>query len=112
MIAKQSKIESLEAAYDEYKTKLNDVQQQTRKEFEIVQKQNKDLRDQNERLYIKFQNETVMRKKLHNIIEDMKGKIRVYARVRPMNQKEVRMGFINAVQIVDQFTLRIRVKKD
>jgi hypothetical protein len=53
-----------------------------------------------------------MRKKLHNIIEDMKGKIRVYARVRPMNQKEVRMGFINSVQIVDQFTLRIRVKKD
>ena len=55
------------------------------------------MRDQFERLWIKYQNETVQRKKLHNVLEDMKGKIRVYCRVRPMNQKEVRMGFIDAI---------------
>ena len=53
-----------------------------------------------------------MRKKLHNVIEDMKGKIRVYCRVRPMNPNEIRMGCIDAISIIDQFTLKIRVKKD
>ena len=49
----------------------------------------------------KYQAETLQRKRLHNIIEDMKGKIRVYYRVRPMNQNEIKMACINAVTIID-----------
>jgi len=56
--------------------------------------------------------ETVQRKRLHNVIEDMKGKIRVYCRVRPMNQSEIARNCMDAVTIIDQFTLKIRVKKD
>ena len=42
----------------------------------------------------------------------MKGKIRVYCRLRPMNQNEKKMGCIDAISLSDPFTLRIRVKKD
>ena len=70
------------------------------------------MRDQNERLWLKYQMETVQRKRLHNVIEDMKGKIRVYCRVRPMNQSEIARNCMDAVTIIDQFTLKIRVKKD
>jgi hypothetical protein len=42
----------------------------------------------------------------------MKGKIRVYCRVRPMNQSEIARNCMDAVTIIDQFTLKIRVKKD
>jgi len=31
----------------------------------------------------------------------MKGKIRVYCRVRPMNLNEMRMGCIDAISLVD-----------
>ena len=55
------------------------------------------MREKNERLWIKYQSETIQRKKLHNVVEDMKGKIRVYCRVRPMSQKEVQMGCIDAI---------------
>ena len=37
----------------------------------------------------KYKEEVKKRKKLHNQIEDMKGKIRVFARVRPMMGKEI-----------------------
>ena len=42
----------------------------------------------------------------------MKGKIRVYCRVRPMNKNELAMGGLPVVSLVDQSSLRIRVKKD
>lgn len=42
----------------------------------------------------------------------MKGKIRVYCRVRPMNDNEKKMSCIDAVSVSDRFALRIRVKKD
>ncbi len=32
----------------------------------------------------------VLRKKYYNMVEDMKGKIRVYCRVRPMSKSEIK----------------------
>ena len=55
--------------------------------------------------------ETIHRKRLHNQIEDMKGKIRVYCRVRPLNEKEAARNCVNSITIVDQFTLKIKLKK-
>jgi hypothetical protein len=42
----------------------------------------------------------------------MKGKIRVFCRVRPMNQNELAMGGLPVVSLVDPYSLKIRVKKD
>jgi hypothetical protein len=48
-----------------------------------------------------------LRKKLHNTVEDMKGKIRVYARVRPISSKETARGNFDVVQIPDEYTLDV-----
>ena len=46
-----------------------------------------------------------MRKKFFNMMEDMKGKIRVYARVRPMLSFEKDRGQKVALNIPDELTL-------
>lgn len=45
------------------------------------------------------------RKLLHNQLEDMKGKIRVFCRVRPLNEAESRKGSGNILNIMDEFTV-------
>jgi hypothetical protein len=54
-----------------------------------------------------FKEEQVLRKKLHNTVEDMKGKIRVYARVRPISGKETARGNTDVVQFPDEYTLDV-----
>ena len=57
--------------------KLDELQEVTKKQSEEIQK-----------LVSSFNSERVLRKKYHNMIEDMKGKIRVYCRVRPLSSSE------------------------
>lgn len=58
----------------------------------------------------KYKDEMLQRKKLHNIIEDMKGKIRVYCRARPLSQKEQEMGSSSIINMVDEFTVKVETK--
>ena len=58
----------------------------------------------------KYKDEMLQRRRLHNIIEDMKGKIRVYCRVRPMSPKEIEMGSASIATIVDEFTVKLDTK--
>ena len=51
----------------------------------------------------KYKEEVKKRWKLHNEIEDMKGKIRVFARVRPINSKDSG-GNWNVIKIPDEMT--------
>ena len=50
----------------------------------------------------KFKQEQALRKKYYNIIEDMKGKIRVYARCRPLSGSELERGNSSVVRFVDE----------
>ena len=52
-----------------------------------------------------MQDESIMRKKYFNMMEDMKGKIRVYARVRPMLEFERSRGQKEALIIPDELSL-------
>ena len=61
----------------------------------------KELRYEKDLIKSKYDFETLQRKRLHNQIEDMKGKIRVYCRVRPMNNSEIAMGALPVVTLVD-----------
>jgi len=42
----------------------------------------------------------------------MKGKIRVFCRVRPLNEHERQAGHIPVVTIVDHFTVKIKFKSN
>ncbi|OMJ85409.1 hypothetical protein SteCoe_13246 [Stentor coeruleus] len=53
----------------------------------------------------------IQRKVLHNELEDLRGKIRVYCRVRPMSEKEVSKGCSNVIAICDEFSVNLESKQ-
>lgn len=53
-----------------------------------------------------YKEEQIMRKRYFNMIEDMKGKIRVYCRMRPLSEKERAEKERNALVCVDEFTVQ------
>ncbi|XP_042508441.1 kinesin-like protein KIN-14I isoform X2 [Macadamia integrifolia] len=59
-----------------------------------------------------YKEEQVLRKRYFNIIEDMKGKIRVYCRLRPLSEKEIAEKESNVVTSVDEFTIEHPWKDD
>jgi hypothetical protein len=77
--------ERVEAAEEAQRSMMQEIE-----EAKMVQKYNAQLhRD--------LAREQAIRKKLHNEIEDMKGKIRVYVRVRPFSRTELSKGCSEAV---------------
>jgi hypothetical protein len=57
----------------------------------------REIKRLNQKLLVDFNKEQIIRKRLHNEIEDMKGKIRVYLRVRPFSKSEAERGCTEAV---------------
>lgn len=49
-----------------------------------------------------------LRRNVHNAIEDLKGSIRVYCCVRPMNCKELDMGDTQVVTSIDNMTVQVK----
>ncbi|CAM6126245.1 unnamed protein product [Calypogeia fissa] len=52
-----------------------------------------------------YKEEQILRKRYFNMMEDMKGKIRVYARWRPLSDKETRESQKISLQSPDEFTV-------
>ncbi|WJX55992.1 Kinesin-like protein KIN-14I [Trifolium repens] len=59
-----------------------------------------------------YKEEQVLRKRYFNTIEDMKGKIRVYCRLRPIGEKEIVEKERDVVTTVDEFTIEHPWKDD
>lgn len=101
---------------EQEKVQLRDQYEKFKRESklgeQLLVKHNKELRNERDTIRVKYENETIIRKRLHNQIEDMKGKIRVFCRVRPMSDHENQLGSLPVVTIVDQYTLKIKVKKE
>ena len=55
----------------------------------------KRLHEENKTLTENYNSERILRKKYYNMVEDMKGKIRVYCRSRPLSKSELeRVGIL------------------
>ncbi|GLT82481.1 hypothetical protein SLE2022_008470 [Rubroshorea leprosula] len=59
-----------------------------------------------------YKEEQVLRKRYFNTIEDMKGKIRVYCRLRPLNEKEAADKQRQVLTSLDEFTVEHPWKDD
>ncbi|KAL5752236.1 hypothetical protein ACOSP7_022423 [Xanthoceras sorbifolium] len=59
-----------------------------------------------------YKEEQILRKRYFNTIEDMKGKIRVYCRLRPLNEKEIVEKERNVLTSLDEFTVEHSWKDD
>ncbi|OAF70634.1 hypothetical protein A3Q56_01610 [Intoshia linei] len=82
--------------------------QELNEKIHILQKDNKKLNVETIELNNNFKNEMTLRKKYHNIIEDLKGKIRVYCRVRPLSYSEKNRNNTNIVNSIDEYTMKIK----
>lgn len=58
-----------------------------------------------------YRDEMILRKRYYNIIEDMKGKIRVYCRARPMSTSELERGNHSVVTFPDEVTIDLDTGK-
>jgi hypothetical protein len=133
----QSKIETLEQRNQEMNGRIMKLQSEIKTNGEKFAKAEKDmqsitkLRDEHSKLshHIEELNVTIdvlhksnavkeqelkdsirQRKLLHNQLEDLKGKIRVYCRTRPMNSDEIRRDTTNVLSIPDEFTINCEMK--
>lgn len=79
-------------------------------DFKKMKKEVKILNKDYGVMEVKYKEELKKRKKLHNMIEDMKGKIRVFCRVRPMNKKEKDMDCETCMDVEDEMTMKVTTK--
>lgn len=63
------------------------------------------------KLEASYREEQALRKKYYNQIEDMKGKIRVFARCRPMSSSELERGCNTCVRFVDEYSLELKTSR-
>lgn len=83
-----------------------DVERREKAQAELIAGQAKRL----EELDKLYRDEALARKKIHNAMEDMKGKIRVYCRVRPMLDFERSRGQVMAIETPDELTIALQWK--
>ncbi|KAL6844152.1 hypothetical protein ACP4OV_025825 [Aristida adscensionis] len=93
---------------DELREFKADIDRKNQQTVEILKRQGAQLVEL-ENLY---KQEQVLRKRYYNTIEDMKGKIRVYCRLRPLNDKELSLEEKNIVCSPDEFTITHPWKDD
>ncbi|XP_035291510.1 kinesin-like protein KIN-14Q [Anguilla anguilla] len=76
-----------------------------------VQAELQQVRDENKRIIENYNSERIMRKKYYNMVEDMKGKIRVFCRIRPMSRMETAGGSKAAVDCVDEYSVVVETPR-
>lgn len=74
-------------------------------------KEVKALREENKNLSDNYNSERILRKKYYNMIEDMKGKIRVYCRARPLSRSELERGNHSVIKSPDEYTLIVETNR-
>jgi hypothetical protein len=83
-----------------------DVERREKQQAELISSQAKRL----EELEVLYRDESLQRKKIYNAMEDLKGKIRVYCRVRPILPFEEKKGQKVAIQIPDELSIKLEWK--
>jgi hypothetical protein len=88
MVAKHDSDVAMENAIEKARLAESKLQKMT----EFISK-TEELKMSNDKLQISLQDQTEKRKMLHNTLEDIKGRIRVYVRVRPLSETEVKSNY-------------------
>uniref|UniRef100_A0A671W4L5 Si:dkey-96l17.6 n=1 Tax=Sparus aurata TaxID=8175 RepID=A0A671W4L5_SPAAU len=77
----------------------------------LLQDQLKQVKEENKKIIENYTSERAMRKKYYNMVEDMKGKIRVFCRIRPVNRTEVAQGGAVAVEKIDDYSVTVETPR-
>lgn len=93
---------------EELREMKEDIDRKNEQTASLLKKQGAQLLE----LEALYKEEQVLRKRYFNTIEDMKGKIRVFCRLRPLSEKEVAESQKNIVRSLDEFTVEHPWKDD
>jgi Microtubule binding len=83
-----------------------------KEEAEALKAENEKVKKDNEVLQLKFKEEQKKRKELHNNLEDLKGAIRLFCRIRPLSNTELEREESRTPIVVatDEFTVHLAGK--
>ncbi|KAM7252506.1 hypothetical protein ACFE04_024389 [Oxalis oulophora] len=93
---------------EELREMKEDIDRKNEQTAALLRRQGAQLAEM-EKLY---REEQVLRKRYFNTIEDMKGKIRVYCRLRPLSEKEIDEKEKGVLMSLDEFTVEHLWKDD
>lgn len=93
---------------DELREMKEDIDRKNEQTAAILRMQGAQLAE----MEVLYKEEQLLRKRYFNTIEDMKGKIRVFCRVRPLGEKEIAEKERNVVINLDEFTVEHPWKDD
>ncbi|XP_010555137.1 PREDICTED: kinesin-like protein KIN-14E isoform X2 [Tarenaya hassleriana] len=97
MLVLQNNLKELE----ELREMKEDIDRKNEQTAAILKMQGTQLAE----LEMLYKKEQILRKRYYNTIEDMKGKIRVYCRIRPLNEKEISERERQLLASADEFTV-------
>lgn len=106
MRAQMEKIAEAQAELEELRELKENVERRQKEDADKLEKQARRIRE----LEKTYKEEVVLRKKYWNMIQDQAGKIRVYARTRPMSDKEKGEKQASVLAFPDEYTLQIPAK--
>ncbi|BFG39511.1 hypothetical protein CerSpe_257850 [Prunus speciosa] len=111
LATKNSEIASLQSnlkELEELREMKEDIDRKNEQTAAILRMQGAQLAE----LEVLYKEEQLLRKRYFNTIEDMKGKIRVFCRLRPLNEKEIADEERASTTSVDEFTVEHPWKDD
>ncbi|CAK6950270.1 kinesin-like protein KIN-14I isoform X1 [Scomber scombrus] len=77
----------------------------------LLQDELKQVKEEKKKIIENYTSERTMRKKYYNVVEDMKGKIRVFCRIRPVSQTETAQGGAIVVDKIDDYTVSVETPR-
>ncbi|CAL8248699.1 unnamed protein product [Merluccius merluccius] len=77
----------------------------------VLQDQLKQVREENKKIVENYTSERTLRKKFYNMVEDMRGKIRVFCRIRPVSRTEAAQGGVIVVERLDDYSVAVETPR-
>ncbi|CAJ1067961.1 kinesin-like protein KIN-14I [Xyrichtys novacula] len=77
----------------------------------LLQDQLKQIKEEKKKIIENYTTERTLRKKYYNMVEDMKGKIRVFCRIRPVSRTEVAQGDAVVLEKLDDFSVTVETPR-
>ncbi|MEQ2240278.1 hypothetical protein ILYODFUR_013148 [Ilyodon furcidens] len=77
----------------------------------LLQAQLKREKEERKKIIENYTSERAMRKKYYNMVEEMKGKIRVFCRIRPVNRSEATQGGAIVVDKLDDYSITVEAPR-
>ncbi|KAM7416207.1 hypothetical protein PAMA_018331 [Pampus argenteus] len=77
----------------------------------LLQDQLKQVKEEKKKIVENYTSERTMRKKYYNMVEDMKGKIRVFCRIRPVSRTETAQSGAIVVDKIDDYSVCVETPR-